>query len=110
VANVDVDWVVGDLDAIHGGFDTVVMNPPFGTKRRHLDKFFLRKSIGIGRVIYSIHKSATREHILSYLKRRRCKVSAIYEYNLEIPRMFEHHRKRRYIAKVDCYRIESGAL
>jgi putative methylase len=108
-AKVDVDWIVGDLDAIRGRFDTVLMNPPFGTKRRHVDKIFLRKAIGIGRVVYSIHKSASREHILGYLERCGCKVHAIHEYALEIPRMFEHHRKRRYPVNVDCYRIEAKA-
>ncbi len=107
VASVYVDWIVGDLDAIRGRFDTVLMNPPFGTKKRHLDKIFLRKAIGIARVVYSIHKSATREHILGYLERCRCKVPAIHEYTLDIPRMFEHHKKRRYPVKIDCYRIET---
>jgi predicted RNA methylase len=106
-AIVDVDWIVGDLDAIHGRFDTVIMNPPFGTKQRHLDKVFLRKAIQIGRVAYSIHKSATREYILGYLNRCGCKVSAIHEYKLDIPRMFEHHRKRKHLVKVDCYRVET---
>jgi len=106
-AMVNIDWIVGDLDAIGGGFDTVIMNPPFGTKQRHLDKVFLRKAIRIGRVVYSMHKSASREHILRYLKRCGCKVHAIHEYTLDIPRMFEHHRKRKHSVKVDCYRVET---
>jgi predicted RNA methylase len=107
VAMVDIDWIVGDLDAIRSEFDTVIMNPPFGTKQRHLDKVFLRKAIQIGRVAYSIHKSATREYIVRYLKRCGCKVNAIHEYTLDIPKMFEHHRKRKHTVKVDCYRVET---
>jgi predicted RNA methylase len=106
-AAVDVDWIVGDLDTIYGRFDTVIMNPPFGTKQRHLDKVFLKKAIQIGCVAYSLHKSATREHILRYLKRCGCKVDAIHEYTLDIPRMFEHHRKRKYPVNVDCYRVKT---
>lgn len=109
MAYVDVDWIVGDLDAIQGSFDTVIMNPPFGTKRRHVDKIFLRKALGIAPVVYSIHKSVTREHILGYLERCGCRVSAVHEYTLDIPRMFEHHKKRIHSVKVDCYRIESKA-
>ncbi|WP_455284001.1 METTL5 family protein [[Eubacterium] cellulosolvens] len=105
-AKLDVDWIVGDLEVIRGRFDTVLMNPPFGTKNKHLDKIFLKKAIRIGRVVYSIHKSATREHIQRYLERCGCRVSAIHEYTLEIPRMFEHHKKPRYAVNVDCYRIE----
>jgi len=100
--------VAGDLDAVHGRFDTVVMNPPFGTKRKHLDRTFLAKAIGIAPVTYSIHKSSTRDYLLKYLERRGCGVRAILEYTLEIPRMFERHMKRRYPVRVDCYRIEAG--
>ena len=107
-AMVQVDWIVGDLSAIRGIFDTVIMNPPFGTKQKHVDKVFLSKAIQIGRVIYSIHKSATREHILRYLKQCGCRVDAIHEYTLDIPRMFEHHKKRKHPVRVDCYRVEAG--
>ncbi len=107
LADVDVEWVVGDIDAIKGAFDTIVMNPPFGTKKRHLDKIFLRKATTLARIVYSIHKSVTRGHITKYLQRHGCKVSAIHEYTLDIPKMFEHHKKRRYAVDVDCYRIET---
>jgi putative methylase len=106
-AMADIEWIVGDLEAIRGEFDTVIMNPPFGTKQRHLDKAFLRKAIQTGHVVYSIHKSTTREHLSHYLKRHGCKVSAIHEYTLDIPIMFEHHRKRKHPVKVDCYRVET---
>jgi len=106
-ARANIDWIVGDLEAIHGEFDTVIMNPPFGTKQRHLDKVFLGKAIQIGRVVYSLHKSTTREHISRFLRRHGCKVDAIHEYTLEIPMMFEHHRKRKHPVKVDCYRVET---
>jgi predicted RNA methylase len=104
-AMVDVDWIVGNLDAVRGGFDTVVMNPPFGTKQKHLDKVFLRKAIEVGRVIYSLHKSTTREHMLQYLSRCGCTVDSIREYTLDIPRMFEHHREKKHPVRVDCYRV-----
>jgi len=108
MAMVDIDWIVGDLEAVDGAFDTVIMNPPFGTKQRHLDKVFLAKAIRTGGIVYSLHKSTTREHIMRFLMRHGCKVHAIHEYTLEIPMMFEHHRKRKHPVKVDCYRVETG--
>ena len=105
--NVAVDWIVGNLETIQGRFDTVVMNPPFGTKRRHLDRTFLEKAISIAQIIYSIHKASTREYILSYVERHGCRIHSVHECSLEIPRMFKHHMKRRYSVKVDCYRIQS---
>ncbi len=50
------------------GFDTVVMNPPFGTRNRGIDVLFLQhaiKSVVDGGAVYSLHKSTTREHLYS---------------------------------------------
>lgn len=44
-------------------FDTVIMNPPFGTKQTQgLDMLFLQQAINLAdNVVYSLHKSSTRE-------------------------------------------------
>lgn len=43
-------------------FDTVIMNPPFGTKHNAgMDLRFLETAIGLARTaVYSLHKSSTR--------------------------------------------------
>lgn len=44
--------------------DTVVMNPPFGTKRKGVDMQFLRAAFCMSRgSVYSLHKSSTRAYI-----------------------------------------------
>jgi hypothetical protein len=47
--------------------DTVIMNPPFGTRRKGADADFLRAAArlvaGAGGAIYSLHKSSTRAHL-----------------------------------------------
>jgi predicted RNA methylase len=44
--------------------DTVVMNPPFGTKLKGADTQFLRVACALGpHAVYSLHKSSTRAHI-----------------------------------------------
>lgn len=46
-------------------FDTVVMNPPFGTKRKGADMAFLQTAVQISkRAVYSMHKTSTRDYIL----------------------------------------------
>ena len=45
--------------------DTVIMNPPFGTKNKGIDMIFLRAAIRLCRTsVYSLHKTSTRTHIL----------------------------------------------
>lgn len=47
-------------------FDTVIMNPPFGTKHNQgIDMLFLRTALTMAQTaVYSLHKTSTREHIL----------------------------------------------
>ena len=42
-------------------FDTVVMNPPFGTRNTGIDTVFLLNAMKISNVVYSLHKTSTRE-------------------------------------------------
>lgn len=44
-------------------FDTVIMNPPFGTKQAQgIDMLFLRRAIDLAEhTVYSLHKTSTRE-------------------------------------------------
>jgi len=46
-------------------FDTVVMNPPFGTKHnKGVDMHFVEVGLAMATgAVYSLHKTATREHI-----------------------------------------------
>lgn len=49
---------------------TVVMNPPFGTRRKGADVDFLRAAFAIScNSVYSLHKSSTRDHLLRVAER-----------------------------------------
>lgn len=44
--------------------DVVIMNPPFGTRRKGADMEFLQAAFQLScGTIYSLHKSSTRQHI-----------------------------------------------
>lgn len=50
-------------------FDTVILNPPFGTKRKGVDMAFLQMAVQISsNAVYSMHKSSTRDYILRRAK------------------------------------------
>jgi predicted RNA methylase len=42
-------------------FDTVVMNPPFGTRNTGIDTAFVLKGMEYASVVYSLHKTSTRD-------------------------------------------------
>lgn len=64
----NIDLVQSDLSALEVAyaqkFDTVIMNPPFGTKHNQgIDMKFLKTALTLATVVYSLHKSSTRDHI-----------------------------------------------
>jgi len=104
-------WIVGDIDVIWGSFDTVLQNPPFGVQRRGADQKFIKKSLELGNRIYSLHKSGKRnqEFIKRFIEGHGGRVTGIFPMEMEIPKIFEFHTKRKYNVKVDLYRMEGRA-
>ena len=89
-------------------FDTVIMNPPFGTRIAGIDMVFLQRGIEAcadGGAVYSLHKSSTREHIVKTAARLRCSVEVFAELKFVIPRMYKFHRKEHVAVDVDFLRF-----
>jgi len=104
-------WIVGDVDVVGGSFDTVLQNPPFGVQRRGADQKFIKKSLELGNRIYSLHKSGKRnqEFIKRFIEGHGGRVTGIFPMEIEIPKLFEFHTKRKYKVRVDLYRVEGRA-
>jgi len=119
-----VKWIVADITAIRGDFDTVLQNPPFGVQKRGADRKFLERALRIGSKIYSLHmgtkvigarksnqqKAPIPTEPSSFLKRfveeNGGEVRATYALQMSIPRMFAFHRKQRHQFSVSLYVIE----
>jgi putative methylase len=119
-------WLIADIDALHGAFDTVLQNPPFGVQKRKADRKFLQKSLEIAHRIYSLHKGESNKELVKRLKKRGTqvipvqssvflknfskkyggKICAVYAMVMTIPYMFEFHRKRRHEFITSLYVIE----
>jgi len=104
---IRINLIVGDIECICNNFDTVIMNPPFGSWKRGSDIIFLRKAIGISKVVYSLHKrsKASREYIFKKIKEFGARIDKVYELEMIIPWMFDFHRKKKYLIEVDLYRV-----
>ncbi|KAF6030362.1 METTL5 [Bugula neritina] len=89
-------------------FDTVVMNPPFGTKHnKGIDMKFLRAGLELSTTaVYSLHKTSTREHILKVCNDWGVKAQVVAELRYDIPATYKHHKKRSVDIEVDFYRFE----
>lgn len=117
--------ITADIDVIHGSFDTILQNPPFGVQKRKIDCKFLKKALEVGNHVYSLHKSMHKSK--SYIKMlkankvlttlpspffenfvRECggEIKAVYSMVMEIPHMFSFHKKIKHEFVVDLYVIE----
>jgi putative methylase len=104
-AGVQVEWVRSDIEKINVRFNTAIMNPPYGTRTSHADTRFLAKAFELASVVYSIHKSATRDFLLQFVARSGWKVDKVRSMRMEIPHLFEFHQKKQRRIEVDLYRI-----
>ena len=122
-----VQWVIGDISAITGSFDTVLQNPPFGVQKRAADRKFLEKALEVGNVVYSLHNHPRKDKQLmqrlkansgrllqiapspfieKFVESRHGVVKAVYALLMTIPRMFDFHTKMKHELVVDLYLIK----
>ncbi len=120
-------WIVADIGAVHGEFDTVLQNPPFGVQRRNADRRFLEKALEMGGAVYSLHKSAQDSEALraklkaskgsvvavspspflyKFIETHGGEVKAVYSVLMAIPHMFSFHTEKRHEFAADLYVIE----
>jgi putative methylase len=102
------NWIIADIDVIIGPFDTTLQNPPFGVQRRRADRRFITKSLELSCIVYSFHKAgeSNRIFIKRFIEEHGGKVTTIFPLQMEIPRMFKFHTKKKQSIQVDLYRIE----
>lgn len=117
-----VDWVIADISAARGNFDTVLQNPPFGVQKRGADRKFLVKALQIGKCVYSLHKGVrpvgrqnNKSTLLSagpssflkkFIENNGGEIKAMYTLTMSIPHIFAFHQKRRHQFPVNLYLIE----
>ncbi|CAM6111674.1 unnamed protein product [Calypogeia fissa] len=88
--------------------DTVVMNPPFGTRRKGADMEFLSAALKIAeKTVYSLHKTTTREHVKRGALRDFGAKSAevLCELRYDLPALYKFHKKREVDIAVDLWRF-----
>lgn len=124
-------WINAEIDILHGSFDTVVQNPPFGVQKRKADRKFLQKSLELGHRIYSLHKSnINNKNVLKKLRGHKPtfipstpspflkkfiaehggEIKAVYATLMTVPYMFKFHRKPKHKFLVDLYVIERKTM
>jgi len=94
--NVDVHFMVGDIDKVIMKGDTVIMNPPFGAQQsnRKADTAFIKKALEIAPVIYTIHLKKTMPFLHSFISSLGGKITYEKDYLFSIKKIFPFHEKK----------------
>lgn len=91
----EIEFVNSDISDVDGRFDTALMNPPFGSQRKHADQPFLRKAMTVADVVYSIHMACTLDYLDKETKAFSKEISGHRIYKYDIPHTFSFHTKTK---------------
>jgi len=88
-------------------FDTVLLNPPFGTKHNPgMDMEFLKTALALSHnAVYSLHKTSTRAHITKKAAEWGVKMKVVAELRYNLPSTYKFHKKDSVDIQVDFIRF-----
>jgi len=86
-------WLIGDISLFIKKVNTVLQNPPFGTKKEHADMIFLEKALEIGKAVYSIHKTSTMGFIRKFAEKKKRKIINELRIEVQLKKTMPWHKK-----------------
>lgn len=88
-------------------FDSVLLNPPFGTKHNQgTDLEFVRIALDVSHgPVYSLHKTSTRSHIIKTAARWGVKAQVLAQLHYDLPNTYKFHKKKSVDIEVDFVRF-----
>ena len=104
---LDITWVNQPIEGIEDKFDTVIMNPPFGSQRPGADKIFLEKAMKMATHIWTIHLSETRKFIEKLVEDNNYQIIELYEFRYPLEKTMPFHSKEVSVENAILYHIAS---
>lgn len=100
------ELICQDIGKLDIKTDVVLQNPPFGTKVKHNDIFFLEKALKIATVVYSFHKSEGKGFLERFAAKKNVKITHIWDFKFPLKASFSFHRRQIHRIDVSCLRFE----
>lgn len=94
-----------DVSHFNKKVDTVIMNPPFGTREKHADKKFLIKAFEIADIVYSIHLGTSEDFLKKFCQENDKKITHSWNFKLQLKQTQKHHKRKIHRTKVVVVRI-----
>ena len=105
--NLEITWINQPIEGVEDSFDTVIMNPPFGSQRPGADKIFLEKAMEIAAHIWTIHLSRTRKFIEKLVEDNNYQIIELYEFRYPLEKTMPFHSKDVSVENAILYHIAS---
>ena len=100
------EFICKDIGKLELKVDVVIQNPPFGTKVKHNDIFFLENALKIAPIVYSFHKSETKGFLHLFSAKKNAKITHIWDFKFPLKATFSFHRRQIHRINVSCLRFE----
>jgi predicted RNA methylase len=85
-----------------GCVDTVLTNPPFGTKNNAgIDALFVGNAMKIATACYSLHKTSCRDILVKKLSTDSDGCAVLAELSFDLPKQYRFHKKDCVSVSVD---------
>ena len=105
--NLDIKWISMAVENINESYDTILMNPPFGSQRPGADAIFLEKALKLSSNIWTIHMAETKEFIQKLVKANSGEIVSAYEFDFLLNRTMPFHTRDKKTKKAILYHIAS---
>jgi len=99
--------IEGDVLEFSEKVDTVIQNPPFGTRKIHTDRVFLDRAMKISENIYSFHKTATVEYLKKHTLKNGFDLVEQMDFSFPLKNTQPHHRRKIHRIQVSCIHLSS---
>lgn len=98
---------VGKIQEFGTKSETIIMNPPFGTKQKHADKAFFEKAFTLAPVVYAFAKTSTARFVESISADHAYKVTHRWTFpGWRLKKTQKWHKKPVKTIEVTLFRLE----
>ena len=105
--NLDIKWISMAVENIDESYDTILMNPPFGSQRPGADAIFLKKALELSSNIWTIHMAETKKFIQKLVETNTGEIVSAYEFDFLLNRTMQFHTRDKKTKKAILYHIAS---
>jgi putative methylase len=102
----EFEFIHKDISDFNEKVDTVIMNPPFGTKIRHSDRIFLGKAMEIAQTVYSFHKSESKGFVEAFARDNGFKMIGQMDFAWPLKQTMKFHTRKIHRIPVSCFVFE----